>query len=206
MSVNNQDNTRTYGEFVGVSELYYAKVLQDTPDGYQADVPKFLAPTATISNDTKTSLNPTYYDNKPSQIYYGEGATDLTITVSGIPANVYAEITGKDYDTGTGRVLDTGEPLPPNMALSFVFNRGMQDERYYQYLKGTFMGGKEEATTKSDKVDVKTYVLTYSAVATTFKWNINGDVKSLKRIFGDTTDPMFDKSKWFDAVQTPAVI
>jgi len=194
-----------YGEFVGVDNLHAAIIIEDSEENYIAETPEYLAPSAEIAGEAETNNIPTYYDNMPADNYVTEGPTTLTITVSGIPADKAAKYLGKKYDAATGRVLDTGEPNPPYCAISFRFNRGKNGYRYYQYLKGTFSGGSEEAASKSNNIDIRTYQLTFTAVNTTHKWEIDGELKSMKRIFADTSDPAFDPEGWFSQVQTPDV-
>jgi len=192
-----------YGEFVGVDSLHAAIITDDSEANYSAEAPEYLAPSAEIAGEAETNNTPTYYDNIPADNYVTEGPTTLEITVSGVPAALAAKYLGKKYDAATGRVYDTGEPNPPDCALSFRFNRGKNGYRYYQYLKGTFSGGAEEAASKTNNVDIRTYQLTFTAVNATHKWLIDGEQKSLKRIFADTSDPAFDPAGWFSQVQTP---
>lgn len=194
---------RQYGEFVGVDSLYVALVTEDTEAAFTAETPEYLAPSAEIAVETETENTPTYYDNVPGFNYTSEGITTATLTVSGVPADKLAKYLGKHYSEADGRVYDTGEPNPPEVALSFRFNRGPDSYRYFQYLKGTFSGGAEEAASKSPGVDVKTYQLTFTAVVTSHKWTIGGEEKGLKRIFGDSTDINFSAADWFAQVQTP---
>jgi phi13 family phage major tail protein len=192
-----------YGEFVGVDKLYAAIVLEDSEDSYIADTPEYFAPAAEISGEPEIENSTTYYDNVAANNYVTEGKTTLTIIVSGVPADVAAKYLGKKYDASSGRVYDSGDPNPPDVALAFRFNKGKAGYRYYQYLKGTFSGGTEEAATKTSTIDIKTYQMTFTAVSTTHKWEIDGEMKPIKRIFGDTADVAFDPAGWFDVVQTP---
>ncbi|MPM27250.1 hypothetical protein SDC9_73760 [bioreactor metagenome] len=194
---------RKYGEFVGVDNLHYAEVTTDTSVAYVADTPAYLAPAAEIAGAPEINNKSTYYDNAAANAYITEGTTPLTVTVSGIPASLAAKLLGKKYDAASGRVLDTGKPNPPPVALGFRFNKGADDYRYYWYLKGKFSGGSEEAATKTNDVDVRTYQLTYTAFTTAHTWTIDGEDKPMKRIFGDTDDEAFDADGWFDEVQTP---
>ncbi|MDP4095473.1 hypothetical protein OIN60_01530 [Paenibacillus sp. P96] len=194
---------RKYGEFVGVDSLYFAKIKADTEGEYTAETPKYLAPAGEISAEAEVNNTPTYYDNQPGNNYVTEGVTTLTITVSGVPAALAAEILGKDYDEATGTVIDDGIPNPPDCALGYRAGIGKSDHRYTWYFKGNFSGGAEEAATKSNDVDIRTYQLTYTGVATTKKFTVKGKLKGLKRRFGDTTDEKFDPTGWFDKVQTP---
>ncbi|MEK3987457.1 major tail protein [Paenibacillus sp. FSL K6-3166] len=193
---------KKYGEFVGVDSLHFAKVT-DTTESYTAEAPKYLAPAAEISAEAETSNTPTYYDNVPGNNYVSEGVTTLTITVSGIPAYLAAELLGKDFDSATGRLIDSGQPNPPDVAVGYRANIGREDYRYTWYLKGTFSGGAEEAATKTADVDIRTYQLTYTAVATTKQFEVLGEDKPIKKISGDTTHEAFNPAGWFTQVQTP---
>lgn len=195
-----------YGEFVGVDNLHYAEITKDDAAGYEVGAPVYLAPAAEIAGEPEIANKTTYYDNKAANNYVTEGKTELKITVSGIPAEEAAYLLGKDYDAATGRVYDAGAANPPNLALGFRFNRGSSKFRYYWYLKGTFSGGSEEAASKSNDVDIKTYQLTFTAVTTSKEWLIEGENKSLKRVFADTSDAAFDPTGWFDQVQTPDAV
>ena len=195
-----------YGEFVGVENLHAAKVTADTLASYTAQTPEYLAPSAEISIQSNINNAPQFYDNVAGFNYVSEGVSTLLLTVSGLPGSKLAELLGKYYDAATGEVIDDGQPDPPYYALSFCFNKGPDGKRYYQYLKGTFSGGEEIATTKGDgAVTVHTYQLTFTALNTTHKWTVNGKQRTLKRIFGDTADAAFTgtDSSWFAAVQVP---
>ena len=195
---------REYGEFVGVDNVHAAIITEDSETAYRTEPPEYFAPVGEIAGEPEIENTATYYDNAPGFNYVTEGVTVLTMVISGIPAQKAAKYLGKHYDPASGRVLDTGNPVPPDVALSFRYNKGSDGYRYYQYLKGTFSGGKEEASSKSSgKVDVKTYTMTYTAVVTSHKWEVNGELQGLKRIFADTTDPAFKPAGWFTSVQTP---
>jgi len=195
-----------YGEFVGVDRLYTFDVLEDSEGNYSASVPVYFAPTAEISGEAKTDITTTYYDNKAGASYVSEGATELKMTVSNVPAKKMADHVGKDYDVASGRVYDNGEPNPPDKGVMFRYNMGKSGYRYFCYLKGIFSGGAEAAASKGDKIDVKTYETTFTAGATTHEWAIDGIKKSLKRVFGDTADLAFDGSSWFSQAQTPDIV
>lgn len=192
-----------YLEFVGVDKVYTFNVTQDNDIAYIADTPVYLAPIAEISGEAKTDTKTTYYDNKPGSTYVSEAATELKMTFSGVPANILAELQGKAYDNTTGRVYDNGEPNPPAKGLMFRYNMGNNNYRYFCYLNGTFSGGKEEASSKGEKTEVKTTELTYTAVNTTHEWTIDGDITSLKRVYADTANPLFNATGWFTQAQTP---
>jgi phi13 family phage major tail protein len=192
-----------YGEFVGVDNLHYAPITIDTVVDYAVGAPVYLAPAAEIAGEPEIANKTTYYDNKAANNYVTEGKTELKIIVSNVPAKRAAFLLGKAYDAASGRVYDAGKANPPNLAIGFRYDMGSDGFRYYWYLKGTFSAGAEEAASKSNDVDVKTYTLTFTAVTTTHEWTIDDVLKSLKRIFADTADSAFDPTGWFDQVQTP---
>ena len=194
---------KEHGEFIGVDNIHAAIITEDSENNYTTETPEYFAPAAEIAGEPEIESKPTYYDNVPQDNYITEGVTALKIIVSGVSAEMMARYLGKHYDIATGRVLDTGEPNPPDVALSFRFNKGKEDYRYYQYLKGKFSGGSEEATTKKNNIDIKTYATTFTAVTTSHKWTIDGVLKQMKRIFADTTDAAFNPAGWFNQVQTP---
>jgi len=196
---------KEYGEFIGVDKVYTFNILEDSEGNYITGTPEYFAPVAEISGEAKTDVSITYYDNKAGASYVSEGATELKMILSNVPAKKMADHLGKDYEVATGRVLDSGEPNPPDKGVMFRYNMGKSGYRYYCYLNGTFSGGAEAAASKGDKVDVKTYETTFTAAATTHEWLVNGVLKSLKRIFGDTADLAFDETGWFTQAQVPGV-
>ena len=197
---------KKYGEFVGVRKLHVAPVTADDATAYTAGTPEYCAPASEISIAAPSDATPEYYDNVAGVCYNSEGMTALKIIVSGLPAAKVAEYTGKYYDETTGRVIDNGNPNPPDYALSFLFDKGPDGARYYQYLKGSFTGGEEIGKTKTrDGVTVNTYQLTYNAVTTTHEWTVDGKSTGVKRIYADSMDANFNGGDdWFSAVQTPS--
>jgi phi13 family phage major tail protein len=192
-----------YGEFVGVDSVYTADVTVDDIGNYTVTKPEYFAPVAEIAGEPEVNTVTTYYDNKAANTYVTEGMTELQLTVSNVPASKLADVLGKHYDDTTGRVYDSGEADPPDKAIGFRYNMGKSGYRYYWYLKGTFSGGAEEAASRSSDVDVKTYQLKYTAVATTHEFDVDGEKMSLKRVFADTADEKFTATGWFEQVQTP---
>jgi len=192
-----------YGEFIGVDNLYIAEITEDSDDAYEADTPEYLAPVAEIGGTPEVSNITTYYDNKAANNYVTEGKTELKIVVANLPAEMMAMILGKDFNAGNGRVYDSGEPDPPDLALGFRYNMGKSGYRYYWYYKGNFSGGVEEAITKKESLEIKTYTLTFTAMSTQYLFEVEYDDKALKRVYADTAETAFDETGWFEQVQTP---
>lgn len=198
-----------YGELINLDELHYASVTADTSSAYTAGANAYLAPAGEIKHEAKADINTRYYDGKPMFTSVTEGATTVTLTVSGVPMRLAAELTGKPYDDSKGIMIDTGDAsATPDFALSGRMELGDGGYRYFQYLKGKFSVGAQEAQTKEDKTTVKTIDLTYTALATVYKFTMPDTTeKSIKGVTADTTDAAFTSADgWFDQVQTPDTI
>jgi len=195
-----------YGEFVGVDNLVYALITKNLDDEYVAGTPKKLAPAAEVASAPTINSLTTYYDNEAANTFTTEGPSEIGVVVSNVPAEILAEVLGKDYVEAEGRVYDEGVANPPEVALGFRYNMGKNGYRYYWYHVGTFAGGTEEAATKNENVDAKTYELTYTALKTNKKFTVGSKTMKLKRVFADTADANFDASGWFDQVQVPGTV
>lgn len=195
-----------YGELVNLDSLHYAPVLLDTADNYQAGANKYLAPAAEMKKEAKVDTTTRYYDGKPMFSSSSEASTDITLTVSGVPSRLAAELTGKPYDVARGIMIDTGDVSnAPDYALSARAELGDGGYRYYQFLKGKFSLGAETAKTKEDKVTANTVDLTYTGVVTVHEFTMpDGTKKGVKGVQADTTDTAFTGADaWFSQVQTP---
>lgn len=195
---------KKYGEFTGVSDIYYALITKDDATEYITETPKLLAPAGSIVSTPSVSDKATYYSNSPANNYVSEGATEVKMVIPNLPAAIMAEVLGKKYDTAKGVVFDDGRPNPPYLAIGFRLDIGQGNARYYWYLKGSCKGGPEEAETRTENINEKTYELTFKALVTTHKFTVDGVKMPLKRVFADDTDESFKGgSDWFDEVQTP---
>jgi phi13 family phage major tail protein len=167
-------NANEYKSVVGVSELYVAEVTQDDSSAYTADTPEYLAPAAEVTHEPSVNLKPQYADDQPFDTMSSEGETTISLTVTGIPIEMLAKITGRVFDTASGRMFDNGG-VPPYFALMFRSQKSNGSYRYYSYLKGRFDMPSEEAVTKADSPDPKTVKLTFIAIKTVYAFDL-GDI------------------------------
>lgn len=198
-----------YGELVNLDNLHYAPVQVDNADIYQVGVNKYLAPAAEMKKEAKVDTAIRHYDGKPMFSSSSEAATDVSLTVSGVPSKLAAELTGKPYDAARGIMIDTGDVSnAPDYAMSARAGLGDGGYRYYQFLKGKFSIGAETAKTKEDKVTASTVDLTYTGVATIHEFTMpDGSKKGAKGVQADTTDSAFTGAdNWFAQVQTPETL
>lgn len=198
-----------YGELINLDNLHYAKVQTDSADTYQAGQNQYLAPAAEMKKEAKVDTTPRYYDGKAMFSSSSEASTDITLTVSGVPSRLAAELTGKPYDAARGIMIDTGDVSnAPDCALSARAELGDGGYRYYQFLKGKFSLGAETAKTKEDKVTASTVDLTYTGLVTIHEFTMpDGKKKGAKGVQADTTDAAFaGANAWFSQVQTPETL
>ncbi len=195
-----------YGELVNLDSLHYAPVLVDSESSYQTGTNKYLAPAAEMKKEAKVDATPRYYDGKAMFVSPTEASTDITLTVSGVPSRLAAELTGKPYDAARGIMVDTGDvSQAPYYAMSARAELGDGGYRYYQFLKGRFSLGAETAKTKEEKITASTVELTYTGLVTIHEFTMpDGTKKGIKGVQADTTDAAFTgDGAWFSQVQTP---
>ena len=188
-------------EFRGVEGLVYAEVLTDTTDaeGYSTGPVKELAGVAEIGKSTESSSESHYYDNKPAIVVSAEGADEVTLTVSAIPLEVLADITGKMYDATTGAMIDCqGERK--YFAIGYKTKDTNGREMYVWRLKGQFSIPDETYATEDDGTDANGQELTYTGIYTTHAFTKGGPAKS---VTVDVAKDLVDVATFFDQVTTP---
>ena len=175
-----------------------------TGTGYVAGTPVALAPAASVAQEPSNSTKTRYYDNKPYYVDTTEAETKVTLVVSGLDVEQQATLLGKTYDSTKKRLLDSGEPNAPYLALGFR-TKVAGGYRYFWYLKGKFAPFKEEAETQTEDTNEKTISLEFTAAKTTFSYfDIDSAAASCKRVVADDQiDTTITTVNWFDAVETP---
>ncbi len=196
-------NAGEYKSKVGLDNLYVAEVTADSASAYTAGTPAYLAPAAEASQEPASSFEVQYADDQPFDVMTSEGETKITLTVTNIDLATLALITGRVFDSASGRMWDHGRTAP-YFALSFRSQKSNGNYRYYQYLKGKFDMPKEDVATKSETPEPKTLQLTYTAIRTIYEFDLGSFNDSVKRVVGDDDTTNFSGTTWFSQVQTPA--
>ena len=199
-------NASEYKTRIGLDSLYIAAVTQDDAAGYVAGTPAYLAPAAELTQAPATSSETIYADDQPYDTIISEGETKLELTITNLPAEMYALLLGRVLDAVSGRVFDNPGATPPKFALAFRSIKSNGKYRYYQYLSGHFEVPSEDAATKTDKPTPKMTKLVFTAIPTIYKFNLGSVIEVVKRVFGDEDTTNFDGATWFTQVQTPVVV
>jgi phi13 family phage major tail protein len=198
-------NQNEYKSTVGVDQLYIAEILEDSAAAYTADTPQWLAPLANLSQEPAVNSETQYADNQAYDAMSSVGETAITATITNLPAEMYAAITGSVFDATTGRVYEN-EGAPPEYALGFRSLKSNGKYRYYWFPRVKFGIPKEEAATKTDTPEFKTRELVITALKTIHQFDLgSGKTDSIKRVWGDEDTTNFSGTTWFDQVQVPGV-
>jgi len=198
----NQDE---YKSVVGIDQLYIAKITQDDAAAFVTDTPVWLAPAADLKQTPVTNAETQYADNQAYDTMSAVGETDLVATITNLPAERYAEITGQTFDATTGRVYER-EGSPSYYAFGFRTLKSNGKYRYYWYLKVKFSVPAEDAATKTDTPEFKSRELNVKAIKPTHKWSLgDGNTESVKRVWGDEDTDAFSATSWWTQVQVPGV-
>ncbi len=191
--------TTTVQEFKGTENLVYAEVTKDDSTGIEFGAVKVLAPVAEISKTTETASATHYYDNVPAIVINSEGSDEIKLKISALSLTTLADITGKSIDATTGALLD-GERKPKYFALGYKIGLTDGTSRYVWRYKGSFGIPAESSKTKDAGTDAEGQELTYTGIATTYKFTKTGS--SQKAIVVDERDKKAKVTNFFDTVTT----
>ena len=190
-------------EYRGVERLVYAEVTEDSEDAYTTGTVKSLAGVATISKSTASSTEAHYYDNAPKIVISAEGADTVTLTVSAIPLDVLADITGQTWDSTHGAIIE-GPRTQKHFAIGYETKRTDGTKVFVWRLKGMFDIPDTTSNTEDDGTDADGQELTYTGVETTHLFTATG--KGARSVVADDGLGLADTSTWFNAVVTPDTI
>lgn len=196
-------------EYRGVEDLVAAEVLTDNnneEEGYTTGEVFDIAGVAEISKSTSSSNESHYYNNMPAVVVSSEGADEVTLSVSAIPLDILAKITGQKYDELTGTLIE-GERETKYFAIGYKTKKTNGDYVYVWRLKGSFNIPESTHATEDDGTDANGQELTYTGIKTTHKFtkvtDKNGNKKGAKAINVDVAKGLADVSTFFDEVTTP---
>ena len=190
-------------EYRGVESLVYAEVTADDENAYTTGTVKSLAGVAEISATTSSSVEAHYYDNAPKIVITSAGASEVTLTVSAIPLQTLADITGQTWDAVHGCIIE-GPRTQKYFAIGYKFKNTSGGETYVWRLKGTFSIPDTDVSTEDDGTEANGQELTYTGVETTYRFIATG--KGARALAVDDSLGLAQTSNWFSAVVTPDTI
>ena len=135
----------------------------------------------------------------PAVVIESTGSDEVTASVSAIPLDVLADITGQTYDETTNMFIE-GPRENKYFALGYRTKKTDGTEVYVWRLKGTFSIPESTHNTEDDGTDANGQEITYTGISTTHKFTKTG--KGAKAINVEA-DGKADVSTFFKTVQTP---
>jgi len=190
-------------EYRGVEGLVYAEVTEDGTETYTTGTVNELAGVAEISRTTDSSAEPHYYDNIPAVVVESTGSDEVTCTVSAIPMDVLADITGQIYDVTTGMFIE-GARESKYFALGYRTKKTDGTEVLVWRLKGTFSIPDSTHATEDDGTDASGQEVTFTGISTTHKFTKTG--RGAKAVNVDMGLELVDGEAFFTTVQTPDTV
>lgn len=190
-------------DFIGVSDIHFWRVTEDSDTAYTAGEVKVLSRTGELSQTTEQAQNTVYYSNVPAYAVNSKGATTITATVEGLALDVLAELHGTTIDADTGALIDDGEAK--NLAFGISFRAdfvGEAGSRYYSFPNVVISIPDESTKTKDAGTDTLNQSLTITAIATKHKFTVTGKPCKVIEVDTDGNDNVnFDN--WFKQAVTP---
>ena len=195
-------------EYRGVEGLVAAEVLADNNEtsgtegsyGYVTGNVFAIAGVAEISKTTDSSNEAHYYDNIPAVVVSNTSSDTVTISASAIPLDVLAEITGQNYDTTTGALIE-GPRDVRYFAIGYKTKKTNGDEMYVWRYKGTFNIPDQTNATEDDSTDANGQEIVFTGISTTHKFTKTG--KGAKALVVDVAKDLANVSTFFTSVTTP---
>lgn len=186
-------------EYRGVENLVCAEVTKDDVEKYETGEVIDIAGVAEISRTTENSSETHYYDNLPAIVVDSVGTDTVTCSVSAIPLDVLAKLTGQYFDESTGAFVE-GERVAKYFALGYKTQKTNGKEVYVWRLKGKFSIPDSTHATKTNGTEANGQEIVFTGISTTHKFTKTG--KTAKAINVDTEYDKVDVSTFFDKVQT----
>lgn len=188
-------------EYRGVEGLVAAEVLTDDDEnGYTTDDVFAIAGVAEIQKTTDSSSEAHYYDNIPAVVITNVSSDEVTISVSAIPLDVLAKITGQIYDNETGALIE-GPRDVKYFAIGYKTKKTNGDEVYVWRYKGTFNIPDQTNSTENDSTDANGQEIVYTGISTTHKFTKTG--KGSKALVVDVAKNLANVNSFFAVVTTP---
>ena len=195
---------KKYFEYRGVSNAVYAEITADTAENFTTGTVKDFTGVSEIGRTTESSNEAHYYDNIPAIVIDSVGADEVTISASGIPLDVMAEITGQYYDSAKGLFVEQ-EAAPKYYAFGYITDKTDGTKVLVWRLKGKFSIPDTTSATKDDGTDANGQELTYTGISTVHKFTKTG--KPARAINIDTSvNQSITEDDFFATVNTPDTI
>lgn len=191
-------------EYRGIKNAVVAELIKDDEDGIEYGPVKRLVALSELTKTTESSSETHYYDDMPAVVISSTGADEVTCNGAALSLDMYAWISGYDYDETTGAVIE-GSRVTRYLAFGYETGRtgdGSDENSVYVWrLKGTFGIPDSTHATIDDGTDANGQELVYTGIQTTHKFAKTG--KGARAVVVDVGLGLADVTGFFDEVTTP---
>lgn len=160
-------------EYRGIRDLVAAELIVDTEDELSYGEPFYIAGTSQLERTTSSSSEAHYYDNMAAIVIDSKGSDEVTCSVSAIPFDVLAKLTGQTYDEDTATLIE-GESTRPYFAIGYITKDTDGNEVYVWRFKVKCSIPDETHSTENDGTDANGQEITFTGVSTIHKFSYTG--------------------------------
>lgn len=178
---------------VGLTNLVYCELLTDEPGGAGVTygAPHRILGAITANFSPNASNDTLFADDGPFDTASTLGAMTLELNVADLPAEDRARLLGATY-SDEGILINTGNDIPPYVAVGMSVRKSNGANRLVWYLKGKFTVPDDNNQTKADSINWNTPTITGNF--------LKRDTDQMYRIAVDTDDANVDQTtiaNWF---------
>lgn len=182
------------GVAIGLTDLYYAKMLTDVVGGSSTyDTPVRIAGAITANFSPNASNDTLFADDGPYESASTLGAMTLELNVADLEPAIRAALLGHTYGSD-GILISKSSDTPPNVAVGMSVLKSNGYKRLIWYLKGKFAAPDDNNQTRSDSINWNTPTITGNF--------LKRDSDNEWRVSVDTDDVLVNPStitNWFDS-------
>lgn len=160
-------------EYRGVRDLVAAELIEDTSEKLTYGEVFPIAGLAELSRTTENSSETHYYDNVAAIVIDSVGADEVTCSVSAIPLDVLAKLTGQYYDEASGTFVE-GEANRPYFAIGYITTDTNGNDVYVWRHKVKCSIPDSTHATKTNGTEANGQEITLTGINTTHKFTKTG--------------------------------
>lgn len=182
---------------VGLKNLHYALLTDDTATGVTYGEVKRFAPAINANINRNSSSTSLYADDGVTEVATSAGETELELGVADIPQEVQADLLGHEIRAGV--LVRSNKDVAPYVAIGFESECADGSIKFVWLYKGKFQVPSQEHNTKGESVEFQTRTITGKFANRDFDGitDIEANSKS-------TGLPAGLINGWFDDVVQPA--
>lgn len=170
---------KVINEYRGIRDLVAAELLTDTTNEISYGTPFPVAGVAELSRTTANSSETHYYDNMAAIVIDSVGADEVTCSVSAVPLDVLANLTGQYWDEASSTFVE-GDADRKYFAIGYIAENTSGEEIFVWRHKVKCSIPDSTHATKDDGTGANGQEIVFTGINTIHKFTKTG--KSAKAI------------------------